>query len=177
MFKAESYVGHKLCWPGDLVINSLWAWMQGLGFSNYHGLVSSAYGVYRLKQKFASQWRFFNYLLRSSVYKWELQTRSKGVWLFRLQLLDTAFLDMPIVIPPKVDADAIVRFLDAADHRIRRYIRAKQRLIELLNEQKQAIIQQAVTRGLDADVPSNRLGGVVGGYSGALGSKAASTDH
>ena len=28
MFKAESYVGHKLCWPGDLVINSLWAWMQ-----------------------------------------------------------------------------------------------------------------------------------------------------
>ena len=23
MFKAESYVGHKLCWPGDLVINSL----------------------------------------------------------------------------------------------------------------------------------------------------------
>jgi type I restriction enzyme S subunit len=33
MFKAESYVGHKLCWPGDLVINSLWAWMQGLGSS------------------------------------------------------------------------------------------------------------------------------------------------
>ena len=31
MFKAESYVGHKLCWAGDLVVNSLWAWMQGLG--------------------------------------------------------------------------------------------------------------------------------------------------
>jgi type I restriction enzyme, S subunit len=37
MFMAESYVGHKLCWPGDLVINSLWAWMQGLGFSRHHG--------------------------------------------------------------------------------------------------------------------------------------------
>jgi type I restriction enzyme S subunit len=42
MFKAESYVGHKLCWPGDLVINSLWAWMQGLGIARHHGLVSSA---------------------------------------------------------------------------------------------------------------------------------------
>src|SRR2546427_10294554 len=31
MFKAESYVGYKLCWPGDLVINSLWAWARGLG--------------------------------------------------------------------------------------------------------------------------------------------------
>ena len=31
MFKAESYTGYKLCWPGDLVINSLWAWGYGLG--------------------------------------------------------------------------------------------------------------------------------------------------
>ena len=36
MFKAESYVGHKLCWPGDLVVNSLWAWARGLGVSQFH---------------------------------------------------------------------------------------------------------------------------------------------
>lgn len=46
----------------------------------------------------------------------------------------------------------IARFLDQADWRINRYIRAKRRLIELLNEQKQAIIHQAVTRGLDPNV-------------------------
>ena len=33
MFEAEDYTGYKLCWPGDLVINSLWAWAQGLGIS------------------------------------------------------------------------------------------------------------------------------------------------
>ena len=49
MFKAESYVGYKLCWPDDLVINSLWAWGRGLGVSRHHGIVSSAYGVYRLR--------------------------------------------------------------------------------------------------------------------------------
>jgi type I restriction enzyme S subunit len=45
-----------------------------------------------------------------------------------------------------------VRFLDHADRRIRRYIRAKQKLIKLLEEQKQAIIHRAVTRGLDPNV-------------------------
>lgn len=152
MFKAESYIGHKLCWPGDLVINSLWAWMQGLGFSKHHGLVSSAYSVYRPRPKFNSYSYYFNYLLRSAVYKWELQTRSKGVWLSRLQLSDPAFLDMPIIIPPLSEQSVIVRYLDYMDRRIRRYIHAKQKLIKLLEEQKQAIIHRAVTRGLDPNV-------------------------
>ncbi len=152
MFKAESYVGHKLCWPGDLVINSLWAWMQGLGFTKIHGLVSSAYSVYRPLPEFSSYTKYFDYALRSAAYKWELQTRSKGVWLSRLQLSDPAFLDMPIIIPPADEQSAIVHYLDHFDRRIRHYIRAKKKLIKLLEEQKQAIIHQAVTRGLDPNV-------------------------
>lgn len=152
MFKADSYVGHKLCWPGDLVINSLWAWMQGLGFAKHHGLVSSAYGVYRPKPDYAEHWRFFDYLLRSIAYKWELLTRSKGVWLSRLQLSDPAFLDMPVLVSPPDEQAAIVRYLDHADRRIRRYIAAKRKMITLLHEQKQAIIHRAVTRGLDPNV-------------------------
>ena len=56
---------------------------------------------------------------------------------------------MPASLPEQT---AIVRFLDHADRRIRRYIRAKQKLITLLEEQKQAIINRAVTRGLDPNV-------------------------
>jgi type I restriction enzyme S subunit len=59
---------------------------------------------------------------------------------------------MPVLVPPRDEQAAIVRFLDHADRRIRRYIRAKQKLIELLEEQKQAIIHRAVTRGLDPNV-------------------------
>jgi hypothetical protein len=54
----------------------------------------------------------------------------------------------------EIEQAAIVRFLDHADRRIRRYVRAKQKLIKLLEEQKQAIIHQAVTRGLDPSVPT-----------------------
>lgn len=55
-------------------------------------------------------------------------------------------------LPPLPEQAAIVRFLDHVDRRIRRYIRAKQKLIKLLEEQKQAIIHRAVTRGLDSNV-------------------------
>ena len=147
MFKAESYAGYKLCWPGDLVINSLWAWAHGLGVSQYHGIVSSAYGVYRPLPKVNAQ--FIHLLVRSVPFQWELQVRSKGIWLSRLQLTDEEFLGAPFPLPPLAEQAAIVRYLDYADRRIRRYLTAKQKLIALLEEEKQAIINQAVTRGLD----------------------------
>lgn len=152
MFKAESYVGYKLCWPDDLVINSLWAWGRGLGVARHHGIVSSAYGVYRLRPQYADYARYIHELVRSTPFNWELQVRSKGIWISRLQLTDEAFLGVPLPLPPVQEQAAIVRFLDHADRRIRRYIRAKQKLIKLLEEQKQAIIHRAVTRGLDPNV-------------------------
>ena len=57
--------------------------------------------------------------------------------------------EISFLVPPLAEQTAIVRFLDHADRRIRRYIRAKQKLIALLEEQKQAIIHQAVTGQID----------------------------
>ncbi len=68
------------------------------------------------------------------------------------------FGSLGIPLPPFTEQAAIVRFLDHVDRRIRRYIRAKQKLIGLLEEQKQAIIHRAVTRGLDPDVPLKSSG-------------------
>jgi type I restriction enzyme S subunit len=153
MFKAESYIGYKLCWPGDLVINSLWAWAGGLGVSRHHGIISSAYGVYRIQPNAPLASGFVHEVVRSSPFAWELRVRSKGVWTSRLQLTDISFLDSPIHIPPPDEQAAIVRFLDWANGRLDRAIRAKRKVIALLNEQKQAIIHRAVTRGLDPSVP------------------------
>jgi type I restriction enzyme S subunit len=149
MFKAESYVGYKLCWPDDLVINSLWAWARGLGVSPYHGIVSSAYGVYRLRNKQQDNPRFIHQLVRSIPFQWELQVRSKGIWLSRLQLTDDAFLDAPFPMPPSHEQAAIVRFLEYMDRRIRRFVHARQRQIKLLEEYRQALIHQAVTGQID----------------------------
>ena len=59
------------------------------------------------------------------------------------------YANCPLPRPPLSEQTAIAHFLDHADRRIRRYIRAKERLIELLEEQKQAIIHQAVTGQID----------------------------
>jgi type I restriction enzyme S subunit len=158
MFKAESYAGHKLCWPDDLVVNSLWAWAGGLGVSEHHGIISTAYSVYRARRSAGINPRFLHQLVRSSAYQWELQVRSKGIWISRLQLTDTAFLDSPIPLPPPEEQAAIVRFLDWANDRLERGIRTKRKVIALLNEQKQAIIHRAVTRGLDPNVPLKSSG-------------------
>src|SRR5690606_11649931 len=57
-----------------------------------------------------------------------------------------------VPVPPPAEQAAIVRFLAALDRRVNRFVRAKRRLIELVTEQKQAIITHAVTRGLDPHV-------------------------
>lgn len=151
MFKAASYAGYKLCWPDDLVINSLWAWGRGLGVAQQHGIISTAYSVYRARPSSRIKPRYLHELVRSSPFNWELQVRSKGIWISRLQLTDTAFLNAPIPLPPPDEQTAIVRFLEHANRKIDAFIRAKRKLIGLLNEQKQAIIHRAVTRGLPAE--------------------------
>ena len=60
--------------------------------------------------------------------------------------------------PPPEEQAAIVRYLDRADELINRYISAKERLIALLEEQRQAFIHQAVTSGLDPNVPTKSSG-------------------
>ena len=153
MFEAISYEGYKLCWPGDLVINSLWAWAFALGVSQYHGVVSTAYGVYRLLPRVQVDLRFIHLLLRSVPFQWELQTRSKGIWISRLQLTDESFLDAPLPLPTLEEQMCIAKYLDHADQMLRGGVSSKQRLGELMEEYKRAVIQQTVTRGLDPDVP------------------------
>ena len=80
----------------------------------------------------------------------ELESIGQGTTFAELSRNELARFAVPVA--PRREQAAIVRFLDHADRRIRRYIRAKQKLIALLEEQKQAIIHQAVTRGLDPNV-------------------------
>lgn len=136
MFKAASYIGHKLASPGDLVINSLWAWGRGLGVSRHSGIVSTAYGVYRPNSPEMLDADFLHLYVRSEPYNWELHERSRGIWVSRLQLTDDRFLTSPFVAPPIEEQRAIVTYLAHAHQRINKAISNKRRLIALLGEQQ-----------------------------------------
>jgi type I restriction enzyme S subunit len=158
MFQAESYEGHKLCQPGDLVINNMWAWMAALGVSRYAGIVSSAYGVYRPKRKDLFNSQYLDYLMRLKGYAGEYLCRSKGVWTSRLLLNPDAFFNIPIVHPPLEEQDEIVAFLEEQTAVINQFLANKRKLITLLEEQKQVVINTAVTQGLDPNAPRKPSG-------------------
>jgi len=150
MFKAESYVGSKLCCPGDIVINTLWAWMAALGVSKHAGIVSPAYGVYRTHKLGDFNPVYLDYLLRIRAYVAEYTCRSTGIRASRLRLYPDKFLDMTLIQPPLAEQEKIVHYLRTQDTKIARFIRIKRELIQRLNEQKLRLIDHAVTGGLDS---------------------------
>jgi type I restriction enzyme S subunit len=152
MFMAESYEGHKVCRPGDVVVNTMWAWMAAIGVSRHVGIVSPAYAIYRPRVADRFEPKFLDYLLRTEVYRAEYLRSSRGVTTSRLRLYPPDFLNIPFVQPPLDEQRLIVRFLDWHGAQTGKLIRAKKKIIALLNEQKQAIIHRAVTRGLDPNV-------------------------
>jgi type I restriction enzyme S subunit len=149
--RADSLVGYKKVQPDDLVINIMLAWNGSLGVSRYSGIASPAYCVYRFGPD-AHPW-YFHHLLRSPTYKARIKAVSTGVVESRLRLYSDDLYRIEALLPPPEEQTAIVRFLDHAHRRMDKAIRAKRKLIALLNEQKQAIIHRAVTRGLDPNAP------------------------
>jgi type I restriction enzyme S subunit len=141
---------YKLVRPGDIAYNKMRAWQGAVGVSEYEGIVSPAYVVQRPREGAAP--RYLHYLLRTPAFAKEAERWSYGITSDMWSLRPEHFKMIYSCLPPLPEQAAIVRFLDHADRRIRRYIRAKQKLIKLLEEQKQAIIHRAVTRGLDPNV-------------------------
>jgi type I restriction enzyme S subunit len=158
MFKAESYVGHKLASPHDIVINTMWAWMAALGVSRHVGIVSPSYAVYRPRDRRDYIPDFVDCLLRIPPLKWEYICRSTGIRASRLRLYPDKFLDITFPCPPREEQERIVAFLRAKERQVLRLIRNKRGIIALLNEQKQAITTQVVIRGLDPNAPMKPTG-------------------
>ena len=137
--------------PGDFVLNNQQAWRGSVGVSNYSGIVSPAYLVLELSKRYLA--RYANILFRDQNMVSQYLACSKGVGTIQRNLYWPHLKRVGVVVPPPDEQAAIVRFLDWANGRLERAIRAKRKVIALLGEQKQAIIHRAVTRGLDPSVP------------------------
>jgi type I restriction enzyme S subunit len=149
--KASSTNDYWLVRRGDIIVNKLLAWMGAVGVSHYDGVTSPAYDILRPIQKLEPD--FYHLLFRTKMYLQLFKSRSRGIMDMRLRLYFDELGQIPLICPPPEEQAAIVRFLDHANRKIDGFIRAKRKLIGLLNEQKQAIIHRAVTRGLDPNVP------------------------
>lgn len=147
---AESLVGYKLVQQGDLVINIMLAWNGSLGISPYNGITSPAYCVYRIKGD--NNPEYFGYLFTTNLFKAEFRRHSTGIIDSRLRLYSDRFFSIFTVVPPKDEQDDIVQYIKAQEEKINLFIQKKQRFIELLKEQRQIVIHQVVTKGLNQKV-------------------------
>jgi type I restriction enzyme S subunit len=148
---AKTLVGYKCYRPGQLVMNRMQAWSGMFGAGSIDGLVSPDYAVFDVLGSHSVS--FLLERLKNPDLVAQFALESKGIGSGFNRLYTDRFGPIPVPLPPPDEQAAIVRFLDWANGRLERAIRAKRKVIALLNEQKQAIIHRAVTRGLDPSVP------------------------
>lgn len=143
---AKTLVGYKTVSKGDLVINIMLAWNGSLGISPYDGITSPAYSVYRL---IGGNEKYFGYLFTTPNAKQEFKKQSTGIIDSRLRMYTDSFFNIKTALPPVSEQTAIANFLDYKLEKTYRFIAKKKQLIELLSEQKAAIINKAVTKGIN----------------------------
>lgn len=148
----ESFETYQIVNPGDIVLRT--TDLQNdhtslrVGMVRDRGIITSAYLALRVKAGFSPEFGF------QFLNVWDTSKAIYGYGSGLRQNLDFShFKRMPVTVPPPEEQAAIARFLDWANGRLEQAIRLKRRAIALLNEQKQAIIHRAVTRGLDPSVP------------------------
>ena len=157
MFKAASYAGHKLCRPGDLVVNTMWAWMGALGVSTHAGIVSPAYAVYRPYQPDVIVGSYMDGLLRSRPYVSNIICRSTGLRASRLRLYPEEFFRLPITHPPAEEQQRIVEAIQRETADLNTAISRLEREIELLREYRTRLVADVVTGKLDVREVAARL--------------------
>ena len=149
MFEAETNEGYKCCALGDLVINTLWAWMGAMGIAPVNGIVSPAYNVYEPGPRLAPA--FIDALVRLPVFAQEVTRYSKGVWSSRLRLYPEGFFEVYLPVPPQEEQHAIVLHIARETAKLDAVRSATERTIVLLKERRAALIAAGVTGQLIAE--------------------------
>jgi len=158
----DDFTQYKLAYKNDLVFNSMNMIVGAVGVSKYFGCVSPIYYTYYSKDNNPSTSKFYEYLFKSKTIQGVLFSLGKGLIAIdrgdgkyntlRLKISRDDLRTLKLPFPEQTEQTAIVRFLDYKAAKINRFIFKKKQLIKLLNEQKAAIINQAVTKGLNPDV-------------------------
>lgn len=143
---------YKVVQPGDLVVNKMKAWQGSMGISAYEGIVSPAYITCSTKSERVLP-GYLHYLLRSSSLIGVYNSLSYGVRVGQWDMHYEDFKQIAIPLPSTEEQSRIVAFLDRKTSETDASIAKKERLIQLLEESKRSLINQAVTGGLSGNAP------------------------
>lgn len=152
LVRASSLDGYKICYQHDIVINIMLAWRSSLGESPVQGIVSPSYCVYKpiLSNIYS---RYYHYLFRTDIYANVFKQYSTGIIDSRLRLYSDKFFSLFVQLPPLAEQQRIADYLDAKCAHIDQCLELTRQSMEKLRAYKLSCITEAVTKGLDPDVP------------------------
>ena len=150
-FKTSPSRARRVVRSGDTVVSTVRTYLKAVWHAeDSSGDLIASTGFAVLTPRSGTFPKFVSYFCQSNPFTDRVTAESRGI--AYPAIAESKLRTFEASVPPLHEQTAIVRFLDHADRRIRRYIREKQKLINLMEEQKQAIIYRAVTRGLDPNV-------------------------
>ncbi len=144
-------IGYQGIFQGDLVIHTMDAFAGAVGVSDSDGKGTSVYSVCTPRNECVNPY-YYAFCVREMARSEWILAHAKGIRERSTDFRFNVFASQIVPFPPFPEQTAIVRYLNHATELIDRYISAKDRLINLLEKQRQAVIQRAVTRGLDPNV-------------------------
>lgn len=144
MFEALSLEGYKICEIGDIAANTMWLWAGAIGVSEYRGVISPSYNVYRQRgDNFVPQ--YLDHLLRAPMLVQEYASLSTGIRASRLRLYPKDFFNIMFPVPPIEEQQSMLDALSSKFSTVDRLIAIKQAKIEKLEQYKRSLINEYVS--------------------------------
>lgn len=148
--KSEDIARYKIVRPDDIVVNCMNVIIGSVGLSRLFGCLSPVYYVLTRRREEDNP-SYLSAVFSVKPFQESLVRIGNGILSHRMRIPMELLKCEPFPLPPPSEQATIVRFLNWANGRLDRAVRAKRKIIKLLEEQKQVIIQQAVTGGVNAD--------------------------
>lgn len=144
-------IGYQGIIRGDLIIHTMDAFAGAVGVSDSDGKGTSVYSVCTPRNECVNPY-YYAFCVREMARSEWILAHAKGIRERSTDFRFNVFASQIVPFPPLPEQTTIVRYLNQATERIRNYIKAKEHLINLLEEQRQVVIHRAVIRGLDPNV-------------------------
>ena len=149
---------YNVVYEDDIVLNCMNVIIGSVGRSPYNGVLSPVYYVLVNRNTQTYNTRYYDYVFKLKPLQSELKKYGKGILAHRMRISMDSLKSLNLPCPPIEEQNQVVKYLDWKLSKINKLIRAKKKQIALLNEQKQVIIHNAVTKGVDPNVPMKDSG-------------------
>lgn len=146
----EKYDEYKLAYPDTIVANSMNILIGSVGYCSYFGCVSPVYYVFKNLKN--GNLKYINYIFQTTEFQKCLRQFSNGILEIRQRVSAKTILNQDFFFPSLDEQKMIVEYLDNKCTQIDTIIAREQSVIEKLQEYRQSIITETVTKGLDATV-------------------------